>query len=341
MVSKNVQTLDIALTQCSFKLDHTYSSFKILRILKRYIIPRMKIYKPRKTFPPFRQIHRAFSELNGLTTINCALCSTSSSPLFDPQQFLTSGISTAWTSSRNTLTCLILTIKTYPLIDLGLDKITFPHLQQFHLVLLPQIVYIVVNPSIDSPLPESPDISAVSMAHFLERHKHTLEILTLTFPINAQKFAAELLNHFPTLPSLWNLQLHVSPDGTVRNLSLPLGLFKTLQSNSQSLKDLSLIFDRVSGTCDFVRGEDLLRYRDWWAAQSFERIHFPKLQHLRVDFDQSLLSDIPSILQLILSSTVSRSLSQKTGEHCLLILICFSLSLSLRQFHSNCGLNSR
>ncbi|XP_006462272.1 hypothetical protein AGABI2DRAFT_179103 [Agaricus bisporus var. bisporus H97] len=142
------------------------------------------------------------------------------------------------------------------------------------------------------------------MAQFLARHQYTLETLTLAFPINAQKFAADLLNQFPLLPSLYDLQLHFTPDGIIRTPSLPLGLFKTLESNSKSLKGLSLVFDDLFGNCDFPHEEDIQLYRDWWTAQSFERIQFPKLEHLRLDFDE-VIDDTPLMLQLAVSLTAN------------------------------------
>jgi hypothetical protein len=193
----------------------------------------------------------------------------------------------------------------YLLIDLGLDKITFPHLQKFGIDLFSR-----VDPLIDSTLSEALNLSAVSIAQFLERHRSTLEILTLVFPINAQKFAADLLNQFPILPSLRNLKLHFTPDGIIRNPSLPLGLFKTLQSNSQSLTDLHLIFDNLFGFYNFLREEDSQNYRDWWNVQSFERINFPNLQHLRLDFDGAF-DDAPLMLQFTVSLTASLSFSKR------------------------------
>jgi hypothetical protein len=308
MVAENVRTLNVALQQCSFKPEYESSTSKILRVIQKHIILKMKMKILRKIFPSFPQIHSAFSELKGLTTITCWLYAEDPPFVSDSQQFLTSGLSTAWTASRDTLTCLDLRMQIYPLTDLGLGTVTFPRLQQFCMILLSKKLSVRVDSSIDTPPPEAPNISAVSIAQFLERHQYTLEILTLVFPINAQKFAADLLNQFPTLPSLWNLKLHFTPDGTIRDPSLPLGLFKTLQSNSQSLRDLHLVFDNLFGSCHFLREEDSQNYRDWWTDQSFERINFPKLQHLRLDFD-GVLDDTPLMLQFALSLTASLSLS--------------------------------
>ncbi|EKM82248.1 hypothetical protein AGABI1DRAFT_126579 [Agaricus bisporus var. burnettii JB137-S8] len=302
LIAENVRTLNVVLEQHSFIPKYNLPTKKLLRVLLKKLLLKRRIHKLRKNFPSFPQIHGTFSELKNLTSINCALLTECPPFVFNSQRFLTSGISAAWTSSRNTLTCLVLTIHIYPLNDLGLDAITFPHLQQFHLILRSKL-RVVVNGEIDSTPSESLTIPAPSMAQFLARHQYTLKTLTLAFPINAQKFAAVLLNQFPVLPSLSNLQLHFTPDGIIRNPSLPLGLFKTLESNSKSIKGLSLVFRGLSG-CDFLREEDSQLYRDWWTAQSFERIQFPKLERLQLDFYE-VINDAPLMLQFAVSSTAN------------------------------------
>lgn len=330
LVAENVRTLDVALEQDSFKPEYGRSTSRLVHFVRKHIVFKNKMRNVRKSFPSFSQMHAAFSELKSLTAIRCALYAEDPPFVFDSQRFLTSSMSAAWTASRNTLTSLILTIKVYPLFDLGLDTITFPHLQQFSFILLSKHFSVLVDPVIDSTPREVSNLSAISLAHFLARHQRTLEILTLVFPINAQTFAANLLNQFPILPSLHYLKLHFTPDGIIRKPSLPLGLFNTLQSNSQSLTHLHLIFDNMFGYCNFFRQEDSRNHRDWWTAQSFERIHFPKLQNLRLHFD-GILSDTPLMVQLAVSSTASVFPLSIT-------LLLHTHSFNPRQLLSTCGL---
>lgn len=253
----------------------------ILRRKRRPTTIESKIASLQTNFPSLQQMRSALSELDSLNAIECTLVCQRHSPIIDFERLLPFAIGAAFHSSRNTLTSLSLTIRLATFPDLGLSAVTFPNLEKFELTTFPMMQY--QTPVEDADFQNSLNISAGSLIRFLGRHTHVLSSLSFKFSSKAQSFAADVLSQMSAIPSLCDLRLALELDGVTTLSQLSFGLFKILESNSASLKKLTLCHTFCYPRYD-VSSEMYRSYWDWWMSQSFLNVRLTQLDSLSLDF---------------------------------------------------------